>query len=91
MGAALEQHDQLVRGFDRELPQQHLIDQGEDGGVGAYAERQRQDSDGCKQRIAAKSAGGKAQVCPGCRHGALDGSNPRPVASTVHFSVRLAP
>ena len=35
--AAALQQDQLVRGLDRHDAQQHLVDQGEDGGIGADA------------------------------------------------------
>ena len=46
----------------RQLPQQDLVDQREDGGVGADAQRQRQDRDGRKQRAAAQAADGKAEI-----------------------------
>ena len=47
---------------DRQLPQQHLIDQREDRGVGADPEGQRQDGHDREQRAAAKAADGKAEI-----------------------------
>ena len=60
--ALLVEHDQLVRARDRQLAQQDLIDEREDGGVGADAERERQDRDGREQGTAAESAERQAQV-----------------------------
>jgi hypothetical protein len=43
--ALLEQHDQLLGRRNRQLPQQDLIDQREDGGVRADSQSKRQDRD----------------------------------------------
>ena len=62
MRAALKQHHQLVRSLDRQLPEQDLIDEGKNCGVGADAKRQRENRDGCEQGAAAEPADGKTQV-----------------------------
>ena len=60
--ALLVEHHQLVGGVNGQLAQQELVDQREDRGVGADAERQGEDGDGGKQRAAAKAAERQAEV-----------------------------
>ena len=50
----LVQHDQLLGILDRQLPEQHLVDQREDRRIRANPERQGQDGDDGEQRAAAK-------------------------------------
>jgi hypothetical protein len=51
--ALLVEHDQLVGVRDRQLPEQDLVDQRKNRGVGANPERQREDGHGGEQRTAA--------------------------------------
>ena len=44
------------------VAQQHAVQQAEDGGVGADAERQRGDRDGVKPGLAAKNADGVTEI-----------------------------
>jgi hypothetical protein len=60
--ALLVQHDELIGVPDRELPQQHLVDQRENGRVGANAQGQRQDRDEREEWAAAQSADGELEV-----------------------------
>ena len=60
--ALLIQHDQLVGRRDRQLAQQDLVDQREDRGVGADAERQRENRDRREQGAAPKPAQREAQI-----------------------------
>ena len=62
VGAALIQHHQLLRIPDRQLPQHDLIHQGEDGGVGADAQGEREDRDRGEQRASADRAQGKPGI-----------------------------
>ena len=48
--------------YDRQLPQQHLVDEREDGGICANSEREGQDGDNREQRAAAKSPEREAKV-----------------------------
>ena len=45
----LPEHHQPIRGPVRQRPDQQRVDDGEDGGVGADAERDREDGDGAKR------------------------------------------
>jgi len=60
--ALLKEHDQLFGNGYRQLPQQDLIDQREDRGVGANPQRQRQDRHRREQRAAAKPTQRKPKV-----------------------------
>ncbi len=60
--AALIEHDELLGRLDGQLPQQHLVDQREDGGIGANPQGEREDGDNRKERAPPESAQGKAQV-----------------------------
>ena len=52
VGAEVAQPDQLLGMADRQRPQQRLIEQGENRGVGADAQRQRQHrNDGKARRL----------------------------------------
>ena len=53
---------QPVGAVDRQRPEQDLIDEGENGSVGADAEPDRQNSDEGEGRRAAQCAGGVAQI-----------------------------
>ena len=66
--ARLIQHHQLVRVLHRQLAQQDLVDQREDRGVRADAERERQDRDDRKQRAAKEAADGQLEVVGWQRH-----------------------
>lgn len=57
----VERHE-LVGTLDRQWPQQHRVDQAEDGGVGAGAERQRDDGHGGKAALPAEHAQGVSQI-----------------------------
>ena len=63
--ALLVEHHELLRCSHRQLAQQDLVDQREYRGIGPDAERQRQNRDAGKQRVAAKTTQGKAEI--GCR------------------------
>ena len=52
--ALLVEHDQLIRSSDRQLSQQHLVDEREDRGVCADPERQGQNRHNREQRASAK-------------------------------------
>ena len=69
----LVEHHQALGIAHRELAQQDLVDQREDRGVGADAERQRQDGDGGEERAAAEAAQRQAEVVRRKRHAGLDG------------------
>ena len=60
--AALVEHDQLLGRRDRQLAQQNLVDQREDGRIGTDAEGERQNRHRRKQWTAAKSPDCQAQV-----------------------------
>ena len=60
--AAVEQHDQPIGIVIRQRPQQHAVDDGEDGGVGADAERERQHGDEREAGLPAQHARGVAKV-----------------------------
>jgi hypothetical protein len=60
--ALLVELHELVRVRDGQLPQQQLIQQGEDRGIGADAECQRQDRHGREQRTAAQPAQRQAKI-----------------------------
>lgn len=62
VGPLLIKHDQLVRALDRQLAQQNLVDQREDGRVRPNSERQRQDGDNREQGTAEQSADGELEV-----------------------------
>ena len=85
--ALLVEHDELIRSSDRQLAQDHLIDQREDGRVRADTQRQRQDRDDGEQRAPEQAADSEADVvegkghqrlrrraeCRGCHAGARNG------------------
>ena len=56
-----EQHE-LVRVFHRQRAQEELVDEREDRGVGADADRNRQDGHGCEDRRLPQLAHGKREV-----------------------------
>ena len=58
----LVQHDELVRRADRQLAQDDLIEEGEDRGICADSQRQRQDRHRGEERVPAKAAQRKPQV-----------------------------
>jgi hypothetical protein len=58
----LVEHHQLFRILGGQLPQHDLVEQCEDRGVRADAERQREDGDGGKEAIATKAAKRELQV-----------------------------
>src|SRR6185436_4685894 len=60
--ALLVEHHQLLGRFHRQLAQQDLIDQREDGGVGADAQREREDGDNREQRAAKQPTDCKSEV-----------------------------
>ena len=64
--------DQPVGVRIRQRPQERLVEQAEDRGVGADPERQGQDRDQGEDRLLAKRAEGVADVLHGC----LDGKEP---------------
>ena len=74
MRPLLVEHHQLLGILHRQLAQQHLVDQREDRGVGADAERERQDRDDGEERAAEQPAQGQPEVVDGLSHGGLDGS-----------------
>ena len=53
-------HYQLLGVADGQQPENELVHQGEDRGIGSDAERQRGDGDQGEKRAAAKVAQGKA-------------------------------
>src|SRR6185503_2543484 len=59
---ALEQHHQLIGLPERKRPQEHRVDDGEDRGVGADAERQREDGHGGETRAREQHADGVAKI-----------------------------
>jgi hypothetical protein len=83
---ALIQHDELFGRADRQLPEQELVDEREDRGIGADAERQRQDRDRGEQRTPAEPSKGEAEVTER-RLAAFDGpGDPRVYASGFFIS-----
>ena len=75
--AGLIEHHQLVGVLHRQLPQQDLVDQRENRGVGADAKGQREDGDGGEQRIAAQAADREFQIGEEVAHGVLGRENRR--------------
>ena len=69
----LVEHHQLIGVGHRQLAQQDLVDQREDRGIRADAERQRQDRDDREQRAAPEPADGKAKVVGGQSHVGMSG------------------
>ena len=67
----LVEHDELVGVLHRELAQQNLVDQREDGRVCPDSQRQRQDGHGGKQRAPAQAAQCIPQVGKDLRHRAI--------------------
>ena len=68
-GAGAVKLHQLARILDRQQPQQHLIHQGEDGGVGADTQRQCQDDDDREGGRAGQRPDGVAEILDQCSHG----------------------
>ncbi len=62
LGARVGEVDQLVRRLHRECPQQHLVEERKDRGVGADAERERDDRDERDERRSEQGAKCQAQV-----------------------------
>ncbi len=62
VGALLVEHDQLIWSYDRQLAQQHLVDERENGRICADSEREGQDRDNREQRAAAESPERVAKV-----------------------------
>src|ERR1700691_1565323 len=62
VAAAPGQHHQLLRIFHGQLPQNELMDEGEDRGIGADSKSQRKNGDGAEQRRFAQGAEGVAEV-----------------------------
>ena len=62
MPAAAPQQDELLRVFDGEQAQENLIHQGEDGGISADAEGQRQDGHGDEDGRFLEGPQGEAQI-----------------------------
>jgi hypothetical protein len=60
--AFLVEHDQLVGLLDRQLSQQHLVDERENGRVGADAKSQGQDRHQREQRAAAQPADREPEI-----------------------------
>ncbi len=58
------QEHQPIRIFHRQCPQQHLIQQAEDGGIRADPEGQREHRGGRESRASAELADGVAQILP---------------------------
>ena len=58
----MKQLDQPAGLAKRQRPQQHAIDDGKNGGVGADAERERQDGDEGKPGLAPQHTAGVADV-----------------------------
>ena len=67
-GAGAVELHQLARILDRQQPQQHLIHQREDGGVGADPQRQRQHDDDREGGRAGQRADGVAEILDQRRH-----------------------
>ena len=64
--------DQLARVFVGQGAQQDAVQNAEHGGVGADAQRQRQDRDGGEARALAQNAGGEAHVVDDAPRAATD-------------------
>ena len=64
-----------------ERAQEHGVDDGEDGGIGADAERERRDRQQRERRLAAKGTPGVAEVLDEAIHSGLDGLASRSVGS----------
>ena len=67
---AVPDEDQPVGVRIRQRPEQRLVEQAEDRGVGADAQRERQDGDEREDRLLAERPEGEAEVL----HGRLDGT-----------------
>ena len=80
LDALLVEHDQLIGSSDRQLSQQHLVDEREDGGVCADPERQGQDRHNREQRASAKPTHREPKVGKQSVHrDGLDGARSRTV------------
>ena len=62
LGVALEDAHEALRRSERQRPQHHRVHDGEDGGVDADAEREREDGNGGEGRVLAQPSGGVAHV-----------------------------
>jgi hypothetical protein len=72
--AFLIEHHQLVRGGHGQLPEQDLIDQRENRGVGADSQREREDRDRGEERVPSEAAEREAKIGKYRGHaGCLDG------------------
>jgi len=85
----LVEHHQAIRLGDRQPAQQDLVDEREDGGVGADAKGERQDGDGGEERAAAQPAKSQPQISSGSGHASFDGSRPATVALAAENTVEL--
>ena len=80
---AVPDEHEAVGGRVRQRAQQHLIQQAEDGGIGANPERQRQDGDEREDRLLAQ----RAQRVSDVLHGEwLDGLDARRVVKAGRYS-----
>ncbi len=73
MLAAGPQQHKLLWIFDRKRTQQHLIDQGENSGVGSNAERQRQGGNQQERRGFAEGPHGEEKILVEAAHGVYTG------------------
>jgi hypothetical protein len=78
--------DERLRLPHRQRAQRHLIQQREDGAVGADPERDRDDGDEGKEGRAGEAAGGEAQVGQDGGHADPSGASPVPVTVRVRSS-----
>ena len=67
----LPQHHQAIGAWIRQRPQHQRVDDGEDGGVGADAQRQREDGDGREPGRPQQRPDGVAQILQGRLHRVL--------------------
>ncbi len=85
--ALLIEHDQLIWSCDRQLAQQHLVNERENGRICANSEGERQDGHNREQRAAAESPERKAKVGQqGIHRECFDGER----SPTVYGSLRSA-
>ncbi len=63
------EEDELFGIPDRQAPQQHFVDEREDGGIRADPQRDRQERDRSEQRRADEAPQGVAQIASQVSHG----------------------
>ena len=71
----MEQPHEPIRLLERQRPQQHGVDDAEDGGVGADAEREHGDDRERERRGAEQDPEGVAEIGKERAHGGLDEKN----------------